>query len=263
MSAAVITPAQHCDEYSTSMHLGDYDFRWRWLPTLVMAAAVGLFVALGLWQLDRADEKRQQAEELAARSLLPPYPLMALESSPEPLRHRRLTATGVFETEGQILLENRRQGGKTGFHVITPLRIDGGDVRVLVNRGWIPADAQGHPAPARVPEGPRTLTGEAHIPAPPAMALHGGAGAAAAWGDRWPYLTTDLYQAWVDHPIQPLVILMDPGEPDGFQRTWPREMPKEGMHIGYAVQWFAFAVIALAIWLRLSLERRSPPGVDP
>ena len=43
----------------------------------------------------------------------------------------------------------------------------------------------------------------------------------------------------------------------GFVRSWPREFPKEGMHIGYAVQWFGFAVIALIIYLRFSLERES------
>lgn len=244
------------------MRFGDYDLRWRWLPTLAMVPAVGLFLALGLWQLDRAEEKRKQAAELAARSQLPAYPLGPLEATPEHLRYRRLSVTGVLEPEGQILLENRRQGGRTGFHVVTPLRIAGGDVRVLVNRGWIPADAQGRPTPAPVPLGTRTVTGEAHIPALPAMVLHGGPDGASAWGERWPYLTTGLYQARVAYPVQPLVILMDPVEQDGFERSWPRELPKEGMHIGYAVQWFAFAAIALGIWLRLSLERRPGPGIS-
>ncbi len=261
MSAAVVTPAQHSQDYSIPVHVGDYDLRFRWLPTLAMGFAVALFIALGLWQLDRAAEKRQQAIELAARSLLPAHPLGPLEASAEPLRHRRLTATGTFEDEGQILMENRHYAGKTGYHVITPLHIAGGDVRVLVNRGWIPADTRGRPTPAPVPEGQRTVTGDAHIPAPPAMTLGGGPEAAAAWGERWPYLTTDLYRARVDYPVQPVVVLMDPADADGFARSWPREMPKEGMHIGYAVQWFAFAVIALVIWLRLSVQRRGGQGV--
>jgi surfeit locus 1 family protein len=104
------------------------------------------------------------------------------------------------------------------------------------------------------------VTGQAHIPAPPALALHSGADAATAWSGRWPYLTVDLYRATVSHPVQPVVILLDPSSEGGFVRDWPREMPKEGMHLGYAVQWFAFALIALAIWVRLSIETRRGPG---
>lgn len=243
-------------DYSIPMYFGHYDIQFRWLPTVVMVLFVGLFVALGIWQLGRAEEKRQQAVELAGQSLLPPYLLGPLEPLAEPLRYRRLSATGTFEAEGQILIENRRFGGKTGYHVITPLRTDPDEVRVLVNRGWIPADTQGHPTPAPVPEGPRTLTGEAYIPSAPAMAL-AGAAAAALWGERWPYLTLELYRTRFDHPIQPVVILMDPAESGGFARDWPREMPKEGMHLGYAVQWFAFGAITLLIWLRLSVQQSS------
>jgi len=32
------------------------------------------------------------------------------------------------------------------------------------------------------------------------------------------------------------------------------------MHYGYAVQWFAFAVIVLVIWLRLSVARGGGQG---
>ncbi|MFZ1574487.1 MAG: SURF1 family protein, partial [Chromatiaceae bacterium] len=163
-------PLQHTQDYSIPMRFGHYDIQFRWLPTLAMVLGVVLFVALGFWQLDRAKEKRQQAIELAGQSLLPAYLLGPLESSAEPLRYRRVSATGTFEAEGQILIENRHYGGKTGYHVITPLRIDPGEVRVLVNRGWIPADTQGRPIPAPVPDGPRTLTGEAYIPAAPAIA---------------------------------------------------------------------------------------------
>jgi surfeit locus 1 family protein len=260
MSAALVTPAQHLQEYSTPMPLGDYELQLRWLPTLAVALAVALFVGLGLWQLERAAEKREMAAELVARSQLAPYVLSSLQTSPEPLRHRRLTATGRFEADGQILIENRRQGGRIGFHVITPLHIAGSDVRVLVNRGWISADAQGRPAPAPVPEGAYTVTGEAHIPAAPAIALTSGPNAAAAWGGRWPYLTVDLFRAGVSYPVQPVVILMDPADAGGFARNWPRDMPSDMMHIGYAVQWFAFAAIALALWLRLSLRRKSSRG---
>ena len=260
MSAAIVTPAQHSQEYSTPMRLGDSEFRPRWLPTLVFGLAIAVFVALGLWQIGRAAEKARQAADLATQGQLPALTLGQDLVVAEPLRYRDLSATGVYDADGQILLEARRHAGKTGFHVVTPLRIDGGETLVLVNRGWIPGDARGGPTEAPVPVGMVSVTGQAHIPAPPALVLHSGADAATAWGGRWPYLTVDLYRAQVPHPVQPVVILLDPSSEGGFVRDWPREMPKEGMHLGYAVQWFAFALIALAIWVRLSLEARPKAG---
>jgi surfeit locus 1 family protein len=255
MPAAIVVPARHSQEYSTLMRLGDSEFRPRWLSTLVFGLAVATFVVLGLWQIGRAAEKARQAADLATQGELPALPLGQALVAAEPLRYRHLSATGVFEAGGQILLEARRYAGKTGFHVVTPLRIAGGETRVLVNRGWIPGDAQGGPTPAPVPEGAVTVTGPAHIPAPPALVL-AGADAVTAWGGRWPFLTVDLYRTRVAYPVQPVVMLLDPSAEGGFVRDWPKEMPKEGMHLGYAVQWFAFALIALAIWVRLSLEGR-------
>jgi surfeit locus 1 family protein len=238
------------------MNFGDLEFNFRWAPTLLLALPIPLFVGLGLWQLDRAEEKRASAQTLSERSQLPPYRLDGILADAESLRFRGIRARGTFESEGQIYIENRRHAGRTGFHVITPLRLADTDMRVLVNRGWIPAQSDGTRSRAPAPEGLVEVTGETHIPAPPALVLHGGPEAAVAWGERWPYLTLDLFAAVSDYPLQPLVILQDAGDDGGFVRVWPAEPPKEGMHIGYALQWFAFALIALVLYLRLSLVRR-------
>ncbi len=255
----LVQPSQ---EYSTQMKFGDLEFRFRWVPTLMLALPIPLFITLGFWQLERADQKREQARVLAARAEMPALELNEPISEPEALRFRKLKARGLFESDGQILIENRRQGNRNGFHVITPLRIADSDMRVLVNRGWIPAVSGGNPGSAPVPEGEVTVTGGSHIPSPPALVLHGGTDAAKDWGARWPYLTVDLYAAAKGHRVQPVVILQDPGNPDGFLRSWPREKPKEGMHIGYAIQWFAFALIALVLWLRLSLVSGPETGIE-
>ena len=252
---------QHSQQYSTQMQFGGLEFRFRWIPTLLLAVPIPLFVGLGLWQLDRAEQKRDQARLLSERARLPALEILAPVMDAQALRFRKLRAQGVFEADGQILIENRRHGNRSGFHVITPLRLAGADMRVLVNRGWIPASPDGSPTPAPVPDGQVTVTGESHIPFPPALALHGGEDAAKEWGIRWPYLTVELYTAASGKPVQPVVILQGPEDAGGFVRSWPREMPKEGMHIGYALQWFAFALIALVLWLRLSLVRLPESGI--
>jgi surfeit locus 1 family protein len=257
MCAVYRISAQHREDYSSTVGIGDWVFRFRWMPTLLLALPIPLFVALGLWQLDRADQKRDLAAALAERAAQPTYRIQGLVADGEGLRYRRIEATGIFDAEGQFLVEGRREGGKIGFHVITPMRMADSGAQLLVNRGWIPADPRGEPTPAPVPEGSLTLYGQAEVPSPPALALHRGEDAAKEWGGRWPYLTLELFAATVDDPVQPLVMLLDPESPAGFVRHWTRPVPNVWMHQGYAAQWFAFALIALVLYLRLSFERTS------
>lgn len=238
------------------MRIGEYELRFRLVPTLFLALPIPLFLYLGFWQLDRAEQKRELAHILDERSQMPALTIQGLVADPSSLRYRAVRARGRLEPQDQVFIENRRLGGRIGFHVVTPLRLEGSDVRVLVNRGWIPDQGRGILPAAEAPEGTVEINGELEIPSPPALVLQEGREAVAAWGNRWPYLTTDLFAAVTPYPLEPFVILQAPTDPHGFERYWPRELPKEGMHLGYAIQWFAFALIALGIYLRLSLSRR-------
>jgi surfeit locus 1 family protein len=241
------------------MIFGEYRFQFRWVPTLLLALPVPLFAALGLWQMDRAEQKRVQAETLRQRSEQAPLRLPAQQPpSGDAVRFRHIVARGHFEATDQFYIENRRHAGRTGFHVITPLRLQGSDTRVLVNRGWIESAAPQQLPAAPIPDGILEVSGTASIPSAPALALHDGGAAAIAWGKRWPYMTVDLFAATVEYPLAPFIILQNAQDPGGFARQWPKELPKEGMHLGYAIQWFAFAAISLGFYLKLSLARSKP-----
>jgi surfeit locus 1 family protein len=236
------------------MRVGQRRFRPRLAALALLFLPACLCVALGFWQLERADEKRRLAAELAHRAAAPPLAIGDAPLDPEATRYRRVQATGRFEAAGQVYIENRHHAGKLGFHVITPLQLAGSERRVLVNRGWVAE------MPAPVPEGEVTVNGIADVPSAPALALHGSAEAAKGWGTRWPYLTLPLYAAFRPVALHDVIVLQDPAGPHGFARHWPRELPKEGMHLGYALQWFAFAAIAFVLFVRLSLVRDERPG---
>ena len=162
---------------------------------------------------------------------------------------------GRFEQAHQLFLENRKYQGRNGYHVVTPLKMDNSDIRVLVNRGWVPLAPDRRALPTvETPANAIEVSGIAHIPAPPALALN--QDSPRLQGPvRWPYLTIERFAGAVDYPVQPFVILQSPDDAHGFVRAWPRPVPNDAMHIGYALQWFAFAAIALIIYLRLSVTR--------
>lgn len=244
------------------MAVGRYKFRLRVSLILLLGLPSILFVYLGLWQLDRAAEKHRAAEMLEKREQLAPAVITQSPLDGESLRFRSVQATGELEGDDSIFIENRRHAGKVGFHVITPLRIKDSDTRVLVNRGWVAADDRNQPPAVSTPRSEVEINGAATIPSPPAISLHAGSEAARQWGNRWPYLTLGLYAATVDFPVQGLMILQDPGDAHGFVRSWPKDPPKEGMHLGYAIQWFTFAVIALGLMIKLSMEKRKPEEIS-
>ena len=104
----------------------------RWLLFLVFFP---LFIALGFWQLQRAEEKKAlqlqwQMNQAEASLMWPPSP-GALDAS---LRFKPVVLKGHFDSAHQFLIDNQLQGGQSGYHVLTPLRLSEGPA-VLINRG--------------------------------------------------------------------------------------------------------------------------------
>ena len=58
--------------------------------------------------------------------------------------YRRVTATGHFRHDQEMLLGPRIHEGVNGYMVITPLEREEGASKILVNRGWIAKKLQDH-----------------------------------------------------------------------------------------------------------------------
>lgn len=225
---------------------------------ILVAVLVPLFVSLGQWQWQKAAMKEERQATLDARARQPAAQLTSAAADPDAMRYRLVTVRGTFEAQHQILIENRFHRERPGYHVVTPLRIesaegvaDGGvkGMRVLVNRGWVPAGKDRSDLPAVVtPEGPVELVATATPPGTRYLYL-GKDAAAEARPPVWQNLDLARYRQSVDFPLQPLILLLAPESPAGFVREWPRPDERIERHIGYAWQWFGFAVATVGIWL--------------
>lgn len=235
------------------MPLSTLQFRPRPFPTLILLLILlPLFVTLGFWQLDRAQQKRHSASTMETRRNLPPLELTSQPLNTDTIEYRTLRVTGQFDASWQRLIANRKHLGKPGFHVITPLRVQNSDRYLLINRGWVAA-RNNQPPDIETPSETFTLTGETNIPSPPAIELDFDLNAPGPW----PFLTLENYRSWSGLDIFPFVALQSPDSPHGFTRAWTTARPGEGMHLGYAIQWFSFALLSVVLWLRLSLIRLS------
>jgi surfeit locus 1 family protein len=241
---------------------GSRELRAPWWLALLTLAAILLFLQLGRWQLHRAAEKRlqQMAFELGA---LQTTDLGARAVAAVP-RYQQVRFRGHYEPAHQFLLDNMTDAGRIGYQVLSPFRLDDGRL-LLVNRGWLPLPggsrntlpdvsvdgAQSQLLVGRVDELP--VTGIAIGRAPPE--------AGAAWPKRTSFPTSAELAAALAKPIEARQILLGANEPNGFVRQWKSASAQFPplRHIGYAIQWWAFAVLALVLFVVLNLKRRTLP----
>ena len=234
-------------------------------PTLAAAALLPMFLALGAWQLQRADEKRLLQGEYDARAQGPTVRIEPRMQRAEDLRFYRVTVRGRYETPHQLFIDNRVHQTRAGFHVVTPLRIEDSEVRVLVNRGWVPlGEERARLPPAEAPTGTQEITGVATVPADQPFRL----GPEAPLRDNgqtvWQHMDLERFAGSVRYPVQPVVILLDPRSPaGGFTRDWTRLDAGIAVHQGYAFQWFMLAVTLLTLYLVFGFRRRAVSGTQP
>jgi surfeit locus 1 family protein len=236
-------------KYSPVLKRGRLRFAPRVPATLAVIAAAILFSVLGNWQLGRAAEKRALAADFAREEAAQDVRSVPADGP----RYPRVLARGHYDSEHQFLLDNRVHAGRAGVHVLTPMRLFDGST-VLVNRGWQPFGATRADLPdVAVSDEARTIHGRLdRLPRPP-IELEGVP--ATGWPRLMQYPNAAKLSVALGRELYDGMILLEPDEPDGFVREWTVPGAGADRNLGYAVQWFAFAALAIAIWIALSLER--------
>lgn len=192
--------------------------------------ALGLL--LGIWQWERAADKRDYLERLDAA----PHLDAPRETPPE---GARVTLEGEYLAEHTLYLDNRTRNRELGVAVLTPLRDEEGRLW-LVQRGFLATGPSRDTPDATTPTGRVRVSGRWQAASKTAP-LYGPNREGkrlqridlAAWQD----LTAFDHDGWLH---------LDSG--DGAYPGWwqPNVMPPS-RHLGYAVQWWGLALTALVV----------------
>ena len=235
------------------MHMA-YRFRpplWSIAGTLAVG---GLFVTLGVWQLDRGQSKAQLHAAFDASSQI--LSLTLQTPPPDMLGAPLARVEGAYDGERQILLDNQTRDRVPGYRVWTPLRLREGGW-LMVDRGWVAAS----PDRSRLPQievdaTPRQLSGHWRPIPEPGLRLEAEACASGTFPRVLNYPTRELLSCVLGGPVANGLLLLDPTATDGFVREWalPNPVPP-ARHYGYAAQWFAFAATLLFFFIKLNLRR--------
>lgn len=215
--------------------------------TLAAAAGVAATIGLGYWQLNRAQEKTELMIARDAAVKQPPIHLGQALVDAAAVEERPVEARGRFDVRGMVLLDNRVRSGRAGYEVIAPLKLEGGAMHVLVNRGWVQGTGdRAHLPEIDTPAAEVRIVGLAVVPGRKIYELSDD----RIEGRVWQNLTLERYHAHTGLALQPIMIRQTNDTGDGLVREWPTPARSINVHRSYAFQWFALAVaIALAyIW---------------
>jgi len=233
------------------VRLAGFAFTPRPVPTAAAAAMIALTLWLGAWQTDRAEEKTARQQLLEARGKEPALVLTGPAASAEPLLFRHVRASGRFIASRQIFVDNRVHEGVAGFHVVTPLALEGSQAVVLVNRGWIRRSAD-YPRPPAVPvpEGPVVVEGLATVPPERVLELS----PETVTGSVWQNLSIGAFRARTGLDALPVVVDAAGAAP-GLVAVEERPDTGVAKHREYALTWYSLAATAAALWIALNLRR--------
>jgi surfeit locus 1 family protein len=219
---------------------------------------MALFIALGMWQLDRAAQKRTAFAEFERRGDAPRVDLnrRGIIDTAELPGYRAAAAGRYLGTT--VLLDNQMHQGRAGYLVYTAFKLDGRQESVLVNRGWINAGADRSRAPKlATPIVSQRLEGRLSRPPQRGLRLEGSDRIQPLADGMWRVQGIDFaaLTSTVGAELLPIIVQLDGNAPDGFVRTWMPPGRGESRHLGYALQWFALAVTVMVVTLVLTLRR--------
>jgi surfeit locus 1 family protein len=238
-----------------------YTFRPNVWMTLATLAVMALCIKAGLWQFNKAELKQALQTRLNARlNELPvalPDKITHLKNDTlESWRYRRVKFAGVYDTRYQVLLDNQVENTVVGYHVLTPMQVEGSSHYVLVNRGWIPITASRKAPVVIASQGRQEIEGDIALPSKRFFTLEAPQTTDGKWQQVWQNLDMARYAKSIPFAVQPFVVRLDAkSKADGFVRNWPPPGERVSMHLGYAYQWFGFALTLLVIYIVLNVKK--------
>ena len=90
-------------------------------------------IILGLWQIDRANEKANLYNSFKDKISKNPIDFKVIKDNP--IEFTKIIIKGKYINDKQFLLDNKIFNKQAGYEVISPMLLD--NQIILINRGWV------------------------------------------------------------------------------------------------------------------------------
>jgi len=239
--------------------------KFKIIPTMVYLCLLPVLLALGLWQLDRSEQKQawlNLQEQAVATEML--HLSGVMENNTETLRYRHVEVTGRYDVAHQFLIDNQISDGKAGYFVLTPLILTGETRAVLVNRGWIPLNPDRSILPdLQINQMQATITGRINDFPSVGIKLAGAEIPTASWPSVVQVVDSQVLAKKLGYALFPFQVELDKELPGGFKREWHTTtimLPEQ--HTAYAIQWFASALTLTILFIWYGFKNNNAKSED-
>ena len=226
-----------------------------WVITIAAVLAVVATLALGRWQLSRADQKEAYQALTESQARLPPIDAATLLATRDPLSlvHRSIVLRGRWLAQHTIYLDNRQMNDKVGQFVLTPFSIEGTNSVVLVQRGWVARNFldRTQVTPVITPGGVVELQGRI-APSPSKLYELGPAEKTVLRQN----IDLTGFSSEIDLPLLAVSVQQLGSVSDGLLREWHQVASGVEKHYGYAFQWFALSALISILYVWFQIVRR-------
>ena len=226
-----------------------------WIASCFSLLLFVLGLALGQWQLGRAEQKLALHDAIAENQAKPPLDnngFLALFGKGD-LRYRRVSLTGHWLADATVFLDNRSMNARVGFVVVTPLKLEPSGRVVLVQRGWVARNFVDRQALPKFTTQSVMVQIEGMVGPPPSrhFALGGG-----DEGRIRQNLEPKTYGDALGLALAPDSVQESGDERDGLSRNWPQPNTGVDTHYGYAFQWFTLSALVALYYFWFQIVKR-------
>ena len=216
-------------------------------PYIFFIILIYSFASLGFWQLDRAKEKDALQE-----AYITGENHINIKDRTDMATYTRIQASGAFDKDRQIIIDNIIRDGQLGQMIITPFEINKNLPLLLVNRGWIKKENDF----PNIKIDSSIINIKGRSGSLPKVGIRDGEAfnEITTWPNIGIYPSIEEIQDQIERETLPYILLLDPDEKNGFTRNWEPRVSTSATNYGYSVQWFlmCFGVI---IFLIIKLKR--------
>lgn len=232
--------------------------RFEWQPNskilLFALFFLPLLLSLGLWQLQRAEEKQQILDRYQTNRQLPPLTAVKELNSGRDKQYREAQLVVELDNSRVVILDNRVKYGRPGYEILQAARLPealpGASKSLLINRGWVPASLDRTQLPDYPTiDGPLPLRGFLYRTLRGGYQLDDGITTLAAGATRVGWITVERAESLWGAEFFPYQLRLDRDSSAALDTGWPTVAVQPSKHTAYAVQWFVMAATLLLLTL--------------
>ncbi len=231
------------------IQLKHYLFKATLIPTIITLILLCIMIWLAFWQLDRADYKNNIQTLIENKQDTPAISIFNIAKDENDWLYQPVFATGKFDNDHNIYLDNQVHNMTAGYSIFTPLLLSDNKA-ILVNRGWLPlGKSRATPPDISIDDRMRRINGLTTHPPSSGIILSSNANIFANWPVVLQYIDIAQIEKEIGYKLLPVILTMN-----NEKQTTLKPLPikinmRAEKHTAYAFQWFALSLTLLIIYI--------------